>query len=174
MNNLQVLLRTALFVAIIGLFVGAVTPNSIIAPQTVKYQPTYFVAGTDAAGTYKTAYTGGTNGSKIVGIYVASTDGSVAHLVNIQVSSSTSSHCSPTNTSCSAGAAQTIPVSAGMIATAGVINMMAPGVWPGLPRDSDGNPYIYLTGSSQTLEATFATALTASTQVMVNVIAADF
>ena len=168
------LLMLGVLALIIGLFVAAVTPNSIIAPQTPKYQQTAFVAGTDTAGTYKTAYTGGANGTKITGIFIGSTDTAVAHLFTVQMSVSTSAHCTPVNLSCSPGAAATIPINSGIANAVPVFNLLSPGIWPGLPRDSDGNPYLYLSGSSQTIEATYATALTASTIIVMNVVAADF
>ena len=46
--------------------------------------------------------------------------------------------------------------------------------WPGLPRDSDGNPYIYLPSASYTIEMTFATALTSSDWINGVAIGGDF
>ena len=150
---------------------AAVTVNSAVTAQTPKSQGTSYIQGTDSAGTYKTIYSGGTNGSKIIGIYVTSTDGSTAHLVTIQLSSSTSSHCS---TSCYGGAAVTIPVNAGSANGAPAINMMSAANWPGLPIDATSNPFLFISGNTFTLEATFASSLTSSTQINIVVIAADF
>lgn len=152
--------------------IAAVTPNSAVMPQAPNTKATTFVQGTDAAGTYKTVYTGGTNGSKIIGIYVTTNDGSAAHLVTIQYSTSTSAHCG-TN-SCFGGAAVTVPTSSGFANGAPSVNMLNPANWPGLPVDASGNPYLFLPTSSTTLEATFATALTSSDVINVVVIAADF
>lgn len=151
---------------------GATTPNSVVTPQTPNIGKQQFLQGTDTAGTYKTAYTGGTNGSKIVAIWVTSNDPSATHLVTWQISSSTSAHCSP-GTSCFGGAAVTIPVSAGFANGAPAINLMAQGYWPG-PVDSDGNPFFYLPSNSHTVEATYATALTSAAWINVVVVAADF
>lgn len=154
-----------------GLVDAAVTATPVFV-QKPKLKTTIFVQGTDVAGTYKTAYLGGADGSKITGIWVTSNDGSAAHLVTVQLSTSTTAHCSPTNLSCLGGVAITIPVSSGFANGVGAVNILSS--WPGLPTDSDGNPYIYLTDATQTVEATFATALTASTQIAVVVQGADF
>ena len=137
------------------LFVAAVTPNSAVNPQTPNIGVIQFTA---SPGTYKTLYVGGSNGSKITGIFVTNTD-SVSHLITIQVSSSASAHCSPTS-GCFGGAAVTIPITAGYATGVPAVNMMSSANWPGLPRDSDGNPYIYLPSASYTLEMTYATAIT--------------
>jgi len=152
---------------------AAVTQNSWVTVQTPKNGTQTFVQGTDAAGTYKTLYTGGTNGTKVKAIWVTSNDASAQHLVTVQVSTSTSAHCSP-QSNCVGGVAVTIPANSGFGSNVPAVNMMSVTNWPGLPVDSDGNPFIYLAGSSQTLEATFATALTASDQIAITVIAEDF
>jgi len=152
---------TLLALACCTFLTGATTPNSAILPQTPLVKCIQFLQGTDAAATYKTVLTGGANATKVVGIFVTSFDPSASHLFTVQISSSTSGHCSPA-TSCFGGAAVTIPVSAGSAAAAPAINMMAPANWPGLPRDSDGNPFFYLTDNTWTVEATFATAITST------------
>lgn len=155
-----------------ALLPAATTPTPVFV-QTPKLGSCTFVQGTDSAGTYKTCYTGGANGTKITGIWISSNDGSASHLVTVQVSTSTSAHCSP-QSNCLGGAAVTVPVNSGFAAGAGAVNVMSAANWPGLPIDSDGNPYIYLTGSTMTIEVTFATALTASTQLAVSITAGDF
>lgn len=152
---------------------AATTPNTFVAPITPKTKCIAFVQGTDSAGTYKTVLTGGTNGSKILGLYATSIDGSASHLVTVQISSSTSAHCSPAS-NCYAGAAATVAASSGFANATPAVNFLSSGIWPGLPIDSDGNPYFYLTDSTFTVEATFATALTASTNVNVCAVYADF
>ena len=155
------------------LLVGATTPNSIVTPQTPKIGNVQFLQGTDSAGTYKTAYTGSANGSKITGIFLTSFDPSASHLVTVQISSSSSAHCSPA-TSCYGGVAITLPVSSGSANAAPAVNAMSAANWPGLPVDSDGNPYFYLPSASYTIEVTFATALTSTDWINAVVIAADF
>lgn len=143
--------------------------------QTPKLATVAFIQGTDAAGTYKTVYAGAANGpgSKILGIWVTSNDGSASHLVTIQISTSASAHCSP-QSNCVGGVAVTIPISSGFANGVPAINMLSPTYWPGLPVDSDGNPYLFLSATTQTIEATYATALTASTQIAITVVAAEF
>jgi hypothetical protein len=166
--------RVAAVLACMGLlFVAATTPNSTVSPQTPNIGKIQFLQGTDSAGTYKTLYVGGSNGTKITGIYLTSFDPSATHLITIQLSSSSSAHCSPA-TSCFGGMAITLPVSSGSANAAPAVNAMSSATWPGLPRDSDGNPYIYLPSSSYTLEMTFATALTSTDWVNGVAIGADF
>lgn len=155
---------------------AATTPNVSINPQTPKIVTTHFVQGTDAAGTYKTIYTGGANGSKILGIWVTTTDGTASHLVTVAMSSSTSSHCGTmaTSTTCAPGAAVTVALNSGFAASTPAVNLLSQTNWPGLPLDSEQNPFLFLSDNTQTIELTFATALTASTKLSVTVIAADF
>jgi hypothetical protein len=166
--------------ALIGLLCGpiieadaAVTPNSQVTCQAPIASTVTFVQGTDVAGTYKTAITGGVNGTKIMGLWVTSNDGSLSHLVTVQFSTSTSAHCSP-QSNCTGGAAITIPSNSGFAAATPAINFLSPANWPGLPADASGNQFINMTGNSQTVEATFATALTASTQIALTVIACNY
>lgn len=173
MRALRTLVTLALVCALCLPLYAAVTPNSYVTAQTPKNGTVTFVQGTDGAGTYKTLYTGGTNGTKIVAIWVTSNDGSASHLVTIQLSTSTSAHCSP-QSNCVGGAAVTVPVNSGFANGAGAVNFMSATNWPGLPIDSNGQPYLNLSGNTQTLEATFATALTASTQVAITVVTADY
>jgi len=166
----------ALVVVLFGNLAFAAVSITPVFVQTPKAQVTTFVQGTDSAGTYKTIYTGGSNGSKVFAVYVSSTDGTATHLVTVQVSTSTSAHCSP-QSGCAPAAAITIPVNAGFTSGTPPVTFLP---WAGLPFDSDGNAYLFLqdgtggSGHAATLEATFATALTASTQLAVTVIAADF
>lgn len=158
-------------IAAIGPATAAVSNNPVYV-QTPNRSSTTFVQGTDAAGTYKTIYTGGANGSKIKGVFVTSNDGSASHLVTVQISTSSSAHCSP-QSNCLGGAAVTVASNSGFANATAAVNFMSATVWPGLPLDSDGNTYFYLK-SGDTLEATYATALTSSTQLAVTVIGEDF
>ena len=151
----------------------AVVTNTPVFPQTPKNTQTCFIQGTDTAGTYKTIYTGGSNGSKIIAIWSGTND-DVSHLATVRVSTSTSNHCA-TNGTCGSGVAVTLAASSGYAASTPVANMVASTVWPGLPYDSDGNAMMYLSDNTQTIEATFATAFsTAGEHVCFNVIAVDF
>jgi hypothetical protein len=51
--------------------------------------------------------------------------------------------------------------------------MMLSTVWPGLPTDMNGNPYLML-NSGDSLKATFATAITTSDQIDLHSLCADF
>lgn len=144
---------------------AATTPNSSVTPQTPKAAVMQFLQGTDVAGTYKTLYTGGTNGSIVKGIYITSNDPSAAHLVTCEYVSSAVNY---------GGFAINVPTTTPGYATAvPALAPMTAANWPGLPVDSDGNPYIYL-NSSDTIKCTFATALTASDKINVVAVIADF
>jgi len=163
-------LLAALITAILTL--AAVTPNSFVTVQTPNAKGTAFIQGTDTAGTYKTVYTSGSSGSKVIGIYITSTDSTASHLFTVQFSSSVTAHCV---TSCFGAASVTIPISAGYAAASPAVNALSPSTWPGLPIDANGNPYIFLPASSSfTLEGTFQTALGSGSQVNIVVVAGDF
>ena len=140
------------------------TANSIVTPQVPNRGIVQFLQGTDSAGTYKTLYTGGANGSKCVGIYATSNDASASHLVTVQIKVSTVYY---------GGMAVTVPVNSGFANAAPAVNMMAPANWPGLPIDSDGNPFFYL-AASDLLVATFATNLTSTDVLNLVAVCADF
>lgn len=141
-----------LFFTLTPFLFAATTPNSGISIQTPNRGIVQFLQGTDVAGTYKTLYTGGANGSKISGIYMTSND-STSHLVTCQIVNSTVKYGGvSTNTG------TTLP---GFANAVGAINVMSQVNWPGLPIDAWGNPYLLL-ASGDTLQCTFATALTSS------------
>ena len=64
---------------------AAVTPNSVVTAQTPNRGITQFLQGTDSAGTYKTVYTAGANGSKITGLFMNNNDALATHLVTCQI-----------------------------------------------------------------------------------------
>jgi hypothetical protein len=143
---------------------AAVTATPVFV-QTPNRGIVQFLQGTDSPGTYKTLYTGGANGSKCTGMYITSND-ATAHLVTIQLVNTAVKYG---GTSISTGT--TTP---GFATGAGAIAAMSSANWPGLPLDSDGNPYFYLASASDTIQATFATALTTSDVVNIVAICADF
>lgn len=134
---------------------AAVTPNSVVTAQAVKRGVVQFLQGTDVAGTYKTLYTAGVNGSKCFGMFETNNDASATHLVTVQIFNATVGY---------GGVAVTSASSDGYANATPAKNLMSPANWPGLPVDANGNPFIYL-ASGDTLQATFATALT-STDVL--------
>jgi hypothetical protein len=134
---------------------AAGTGNNFITPQTPNRGWTSFVQGTDSAGTYKTIYTGGTNGSLCKALIETNNDGSATHLVTVQlVIGAAKIGGTAVTTASNDGFANGVPPKNFMLST----------IWPGLPLDSDGNPFIFL-ASADTLQATFATSLTASDQI---------
>lgn len=143
---------------------AAVTPNSAVTPQTPNRGVQSFVAGTDAAGTYKTVYTAGTNGSKCTGMWMTNSDGSATHLVTVQIVNAAKFF---------GGVSVTTVLGAGFNAGVPPQSLMSAAVWPGLPTDNNGNPTLILV-SGDTIQATYATALTASSQINIEVTCSDF
>jgi hypothetical protein len=140
---------------------AATTPNSIITAQTPNRGLTQFLQGTDAAGTYKTLYTAGANGSKCNAVWGTTNDGTVTHVITLQILNGGHFY---------GGNAVTLALSAGFNGT----NAPSQTIMPmGLPNDSDNNPYIQLI-SGDTLAVTFATALTAGTLINVVASCADY
>jgi hypothetical protein len=143
---------------------AAVTPNSIVTPQTPNRGIVQFLQGTDSAGTYKTLYTAGSNGSKCFGMYITSND-PTSHLITVQLVNGGVKYGGTSNAT-----GTTLP---GFATGVPSISIMSTTLWPGLPVDSDGNPYIILV-SGDTLQATFATALTSTDFVNIVAQCADF
>jgi hypothetical protein len=139
---------------------AATTANTFIAPQTPQresYQ--YTSASTPAA--YTTVYTAGANGSIITALIESNTDSSATHVVNCSVYNATiqlTSSTAITTTSPAAGSWNNI-------------NIMA--TWTGLPLDQNGNPFLILV-SGDTLQCTYATAITAAKFVVITAIGADY
>lgn len=158
---------------ILGVLVGvllsasaalAVTPNSIVTMQTPTVGVAQFLQGTDNAGTYKTVFTAGASGSKCNGLWSTNDDGTATHVVTLQLTRGGIRY---------GGVAFTTTLSQGFSPAAPPLNVLSPTLWPGLPLDSDGNPYIQLQ-SGDSLQATFATALTAGTRINLAVSCGDF
>lgn len=163
-------MRKLLAIACAGLLalsipaLAAVTPNSVVTPQTPNRGIVQFLQGTDVAGTYKTLYTGGANGSKCIAIWETNNDGSATHVITVQVVNSTVKY---------GGVAQTTASNDGFASGTPAKSMFNTSLWPGLPNDSDGNPFIFL-ANGDTLQATFATALTTSDVINLEAVCMDF
>lgn len=136
------------------------TPNSFISPQTPNRGIVQFLQGADSAGTYKTLYTAGANGSKCNGMYITSND-AATHTITIQLVNSAVKY--------GGVSINTGTTSPGFLNGAPAINPLLSSNWPGLPVDQYGNPYIQMI-TGDTLQATFTTAITASPQV-INIVA---
>jgi len=143
---------------------AATTANSVITPQTPNRGVVQFLQGTDTAGTYKTLYTAGSNGSKCMGMYTNNNDASATHLVTVQIVNSSVKY---------GGVALTSVSSAGFASGTPAQALMTPAVWPGLPIDGNGNPFMELI-SGDTIQATFATALTSSDVLNIAVTCTDY
>jgi len=157
------------FLALLGAFLAgsswaAVTPNSPVFMQTPTVGKVQFVQGTDSAGTYKTLYTAGTNGARCNAMWLTTDDGTTTHLVTVQVVSGGLRF---------GGVAALTLQSQGFVNGTPALNLLAPTLWAGLPLDSDGNPYIQL-ATGDTLQATYATALTAATRINIVVSCGEF
>ena len=154
----------AALIALLGPASATVTGNNFVTAQTPNRGIVQFLQGTDTAGTYKTLYTAGANGSRCYGGYETNNDGSATHLVTIEVVNATIKYGGVAFTTASNdGYANSTPAKAFMSSTN----------WPGLPIDNNSNPYLAL-ASGDTLQATFATALTASDKISLVVVCADY
>lgn len=138
---------------------AAPTANSIITPQTPTRGIVQFLQGTDTAGTYKTLYTAGSNGSRCNALWSTNNDPSATHLLTVQIVNTAVKY---------GGVSITTAVNQGFANAVAPMNLLSPTNWPGLPLDTAQNPYLQL-ASGDTLQATFATALTASD--VVNIVA---
>jgi hypothetical protein len=149
---------------------AAVTPNSAVTMQTPTRGVVQFLQGTDSAGTYKTVYTAqapgpaASNGARCNALWLT-TDDTVPHLVTVQL----------TNGGIRYGGTAVLTIaSAGYVNAVPAMNLLSPTLWPGLPLDSDGNPYLQL-ASGDTLQATYAApALTASTRINLVISCGEF
>ena len=132
----------------------AVTANSFISVQVPGRCLVEFIGTTDATLTPKSLYVAGatgtlTNGSDVWGI-VAVNNGGTIHNVTLQINNSGGTVLAQLNT-------VAVPVNAGANGTVVPQPMMSAAVYPGLPVDENGNPYIRL-NNGDTLSAKYATA----------------
>jgi hypothetical protein len=142
----------------------ATTPNSIITVQTPRMGAVGFSTA-DTAGTNKTIIQGGSNGTKVTALYANSNDTGASHLGTVQFQRNGANF---------GGVAVTIPVSAGFANGTPPVNFMSTAVWPGLPIDSDGNPFLFLASTLDIIVGTFATAMGAGFQLNMHAVAGDF
>jgi len=113
-----------------------------------------------------TIYTGGVSGSKIIGlIATCSTNTSAAVDVNWGITNGGTFF--PLGT----GSA---PIGAGYLGTIPAVNMMNTANIPGLPLDSNGNPYVLLKSTADTLVVKQASTVITSGQINLTAISGDF
>lgn len=155
-------MRRWVFIPLLGLLLAgvawaAVTPNSIVTMQTATRGIVQFLQGADTAGTYKTIYTAGANGSKCNGLWSTNDDAAVTHPLTVQLTNAGVRYGGVTvMTTSSQGFASGVPA----------LNLLAPTLWPGLPLDSDGNPYLLMV-SGDTLQAKYELNLSTSTRISI-------
>ena len=139
---------------------GAVTPNSVVTPQTPNRGLVQFLQGTDSAGTYKTVYTAGANGSVCRGMEANNSEASQTHLITIQVVNGGVKY---------GGVAFTSAAGAGFVGGTPpqtiMGNTFGAGLWGSLATDGAQDQFKILV-SGDTLQATFATAFVTSGAVI--------
>lgn len=163
----RVFLAVAVLLGLAASANAAVTANSPVTLQTPSRGTAQFTSSS-SQGTYGTLYTAGSNGSRCEGLQINTNDPTATHLITIQLVNSTVKYGGPPTF--------TLPVSGGagqfiqqaIMATSGY-----PGIWAGLPTDSDGNQYLQMV-SGDTLQVTFATAITAGDVVNLQITCSDF
>lgn len=143
----------------------AVTSNSLITTQTPRAVTQTFAQGTDPALTFKTLFTGGSNGSKVVACVAATTDTTLSHLFRLAYT--------PSGGNPRYLAAITIPAGAGHDGADASVDLLSASSIPGLPIDNDGQKYIFL-GANDTLQGHYDTNLTSAKQIDIVTIGADF
>jgi len=148
--------------------------SSPVLPQTPKIAVTQFTSSspvsTVAGSTFTTLYTGGTNGTKITSVTASNTSTSGLIVAILTITSTASGAllnyplASVTLTALSAGY-DTALISA---------NLFANTTFP-LPIDGDGNPYLFLNSSLNTLAVGLSSAIqTTGGRVSFTAIGADF
>jgi hypothetical protein len=139
-------------------FVQNTTPTCIKQPQNGKFQ---LVNGSGT--TAQTVYTAGGNGSKVTALVFSSTD-TAAHDVQISITNGGTAYLLGTIS---------VTIGAGNTSTVPSVNALANVQLPGLPLDSDGNPYILLI-SGDTLQITAVVAVTTAKFVTAIATVGDF
>lgn len=131
---------------------AASTPNSFISPQAINRGILQFTSAS-SAGTYSTLYTAQANGSRCYALWASASD-VTAHTITLQLVNGANKYGGEiisTGTNLP-GFANGVPS----------LNLLSPSNWAGLPVDQYGNPFIQLV-SPDSLQATFATAITVGT-----------
>lgn len=152
-----------ILIAIIAFFLvspafAQTTSNSYMALQKIAPAAVRFVQGTDSAGTYKTLYTGGTNGSVCYNIMLNANDQTASHTITLRyVTAAAVSYDICVTTTAPANPA----IGANLFGAAQ--GFLVSNICPAAISQA-GNTYMQLK-SGDTLQATFGTALTAGDQI---------
>ncbi len=113
--------------------------------------------------TYETAFTAGANGSKIESLVITSTDTSARDITINVTRSATNYQLTVLSIPATAGIADNVPS----------VNVLGNSQIPGLAKDANGNPYLYLK-SGDTLTINAPVTLTAAKQVVAFASGGDF
>jgi hypothetical protein len=135
------------------------TPVFVQVPKNYKVQ----ILPADASN-LKTIATGGTNGSKVSAIMVTSSDTSAR---DVTWGITTGGTFFPLGT-------VTIAITAGQVNSAPAVNLMDLSKTPGMPLDGDGNPFVFLSSASDTLQIKSLTTVTAAKEIDITAIGGDF
>lgn len=175
----RILLTLAMVCGMAAPLWAAVTPNAVITAQTpsrgiLSFGATASCTGSGTPytcctgsgtgctiGTYSTAYTAGTNGSRCNAFWVDNNDPSATHIITCQLVNTSNKYGSYSLTTVSPAGATSFN-QATLMPSSSVVG-----------SDSDGNPFIEL-NSGDTLQCTFATAITSGDQIDVHTHCADF
>lgn len=143
----------------------AVTANSFVSGQTPNRGAVTFIGTTDATAALKNLYIAGANGSDVYGA-VAVSNGATVHNVTLVINNSGGTVLAQLNT-------VSVPASAGNNGTVTPAALMVPAVWPGLPTDENGNPYLRV-NSGDTLGAKYVTAQATTETLSLYCLAVDY
>jgi len=138
-----------------------VTANSIVTAQTPRAYKAQITNTSSTAAVNLVA--GGINGTKVISIICSNTDTS-AYSVTFSVFRSPSSYVLGT---------VAIPASAGNLAGSPPVSILNTTNVPGVPQDSDGNPYLFLE-PTDTLQMANGSIIAAGKAISCHTVAADF
>jgi hypothetical protein len=138
---------------------NANAPMFIQVIQTWAFQ---LVNGTGT--TITTVATAGNQGSKVEDINISNNDSTTAYTLSIWINDGTTSHLWTT---------LTIPISAGAAVGTPPVSVFKSTQCPGIPLDSNGNPYIYLKAGYK-LQVSVSVAVTSGKAVDVVATGGDF
>lgn len=131
--------------------------------QTPKITPAAFT-NADSANTKKTIATAGSDGSKVVGINITSTETANARVAQLWLTRSATSYLL---------GSINVPVNSGFDGTVAAVNAINQTIMPSLPIDNDGQPYLFLE-SGDTLQASFTTQIASGKEADVVAIFGNF
>ena len=127
----------------------ATTPNSIVTPQVINTSFQSFVIGDTT--TKKVLFTAGTNGSLLNCLIAQSSDTAIRNIYIYYYDLTTYWPLG-----CVA-----LPINSGNTGAIASVNLLSSALLPGLPTDSNGNPYLKLGVSHQIVGAMVVTVTTA-------------